>query len=142
MKPVFLLLFLLTSCATINLNGQSVEEKDLAILNSQPCSKEKVLQTIGSPTLVSQIDDNTWYYISRTVKTLPLSKPRLMSQKVVKVSFDKHGKLLEAAVQETQNDQKIKLDSDSSMTYGKKQTSIEHFKTNFGRFNKKREKKR
>ena len=142
MKPVFLLLFLLTSCATINLNGQSVEEKDLAILNSQTCNKEKVLQTIGSPTLVSQLDDNTWYYISRTLKTIPLSKPRLMSQKVVKVSFDKNGKLLEAAVQESQNDQKIMLDADSSITYGKNQTPIGHFVKNFGRFNKKREKKR
>lgn len=142
MNPVFLLLFLLTSCATINLNGQSVEEKDLAILNSQTCNKEKVLQTIGSPTLISQIDDNTWYYISRTVKTIPLSKPRLMSQKVVKVSFDKNGKLLEAAVQESQDNQKIMLDADSSMTYGKNQTSIGHFVKNFGRFNKKREKKR
>jgi outer membrane protein assembly factor BamE (lipoprotein component of BamABCDE complex) len=141
MKLHFLLIFLLISCATTHINGQYVDDKDVE--NISKCKdKTCVFSAMGSPTFVSVSEPNTWYYVSRTLKTIPLSKPRLHEQRIAKVVFDERNNLID--VQSKVDDLKDNVISEktTTFTHGKKETAIEHFVKNFGKFNKKREKKR
>ena len=141
MKLNFLLIFLLMSCATTHINGQYLDDKDVESV-SKCKNKHCVLEKIGSPTFISESEPNTWYYLSRKVKTIPLSKPKLYEQKTTKLVFDKQNALID--VQSLTDDFKgdVMSETTTTFTHGKKETAFEHFYKNFGKFNRKREKKR
>ncbi|WP_168464404.1 outer membrane protein assembly factor BamE [Wolbachia endosymbiont of Ctenocephalides felis wCfeT] len=55
--------------------------------------KETIVHTLGSPTLVSRFDDNTWYYISYKIKQANFLGKRKYSSKSLQISFDNAGKV-------------------------------------------------
>ncbi len=143
MKLIFLgILFILPSCSSTQITGQYVDDKELVELQNKDQDKQSVLKIFGSPTFVPDNDPKTWYYISRNLKVSPLSKPKLDQQKVVKLTFDSQNKLIDVELKTDLTDTKIHLDSSSTYTKGKQESSVQHFIKNFGRFNVKREKKR
>lgn len=55
-------------------------------------SKERVLKIMGSPTLVSELDDEeTWIYYSENVEHLLFFKPTIEERQVMVLSFDSNG---------------------------------------------------
>nr|WP_225247268.1 MULTISPECIES: outer membrane protein assembly factor BamE [Wolbachia] len=52
--------------------------------------KEKVVHTLGSPTLVSKFDDNVWYYISYKIKQANFLGKRKYSSKSLQISFNQN----------------------------------------------------
>jgi outer membrane protein assembly factor BamE (lipoprotein component of BamABCDE complex) len=142
MKLIFLpILFLLASCSTKHINGQYFSNAEIESLNSGSSNKKDVIATLGSPTFISEDEPNTWYYISRTVKNGPFIKPKLLEQKILKLSFDGKDKLSDVQVV-IDNQNRLNLDQNTTYTYGKNESGLQHFVKNFGRFNSKREKKR
>lgn len=141
MKPNFLLIFLLMSCATTHINGQYVDDKEVASIKK--CKdKACVTSIIGSPTFISEAEPNTWYYVSRAQKTTPLSKPKLYEQKITKVVFDRNDNLIDIDSKTDDFKSNVMSEKTTSFTHGKKETWYQHFVKNFGKFNRKREKKR
>lgn len=57
--------------------------------------KERVIHLLGSPTLVSEFNENTWYYISYRIKQVNFLGNRKYSSRSVQISFDKEGKVIE-----------------------------------------------
>ncbi|NUX01040.1 outer membrane protein assembly factor BamE [Wolbachia endosymbiont of Madathamugadia hiepei] len=86
---IFLVLLLLASCThTIHNHGApgiSVELWDRIKVGD---NKEKVVHTLGSPTLVSKFDENVWYYISYKIKQSNFLGKRKYSSKSLQISFD------------------------------------------------------
>ena len=139
---ILILTLLLSSCARTHLNGQYVDEKHLTELGQGVKTKTDVIRLIGSPTFIAQNNNDIWYYVSRSIKTNPLSKPYLYEQKIVQFTFNTDAKLVDVQTKVDHKNTNQKLEQEASFTHGKKESSLEHFKKNFGRFNSKREKKR
>ncbi|QKX02509.1 outer membrane protein assembly factor BamE [Wolbachia endosymbiont of Dirofilaria (Dirofilaria) immitis] len=57
--------------------------------------KEKVLHTLGAPTLISQFDENVWYYISYKIKQSNFLGRRKYSSKSLQILFDKGNKVID-----------------------------------------------
>jgi outer membrane protein assembly factor BamE (lipoprotein component of BamABCDE complex) len=143
MKPSFLvILFLLASCTTIQITGQYLDDRDLESLRLSQTNKQEVTQILGSPTFIAEQNSNTWYYVGRSLKTGPLSKPKLVQQKLVQLSFDSNHRLIDVKTKIDDDDKILSFDQESTFTHGKSGSALQHFIKNFGRFNSKREKKR
>jgi outer membrane protein assembly factor BamE (lipoprotein component of BamABCDE complex) len=139
---IFALIFLLSSCARTHINGQYVEDKHISQLQEGGKTQQDVLMMLGSPTFIAEEDSNIWYYVSRSVKITPLSKPNLNEQRIITITFDKEGKLIDIQIKVSNKNSDAHIESEASFTYGKSESGMQHFIKNFGRFNSKREKKR
>lgn len=51
-------------------------------------SRDQVMFVLGTPTTISTIDSETFYYITQQVEQLPAMPPRVIDQTVLAVTFD------------------------------------------------------
>ncbi|MDN5248037.1 MAG: outer membrane protein assembly factor BamE [Wolbachia endosymbiont of Tyrophagus putrescentiae] len=90
------LLFVIISCTHTVHNhgvpGVSVERWSKINIGDD---KEKVVHLLGSPTLVSQFDENVWYYTSYRIKQANFLGRRKYSSKSLQVSFDHEDKVVD-----------------------------------------------
>ncbi|WP_265015425.1 outer membrane protein assembly factor BamE [Wolbachia endosymbiont (group B) of Camptogramma bilineatum] len=52
--------------------------------------REKVVHTLGLPTLVSKFDENVWYYVSYKIKQANFLGKRKYSSKSLQISFNQN----------------------------------------------------
>jgi outer membrane protein assembly factor BamE (lipoprotein component of BamABCDE complex) len=52
-------------------------------------TKSTVLSRLGSPSVVSTFDPNTWFYISQVTQYESFYKPKIIRRDVVEVAFNK-----------------------------------------------------
>ncbi len=142
MKRIFLILFFLTSCVNVNLTGQYIHPSDLLKITIATSDQQEVQSILGSPTRISQINKNVWYYVSRKMKTSPLARPSLIEQKVVTITFDNAGKVIDIKSESSKANLYNAIDKSTTHTYGNKEQGHKHFMRNFGKFNTKPTKKR
>lgn len=90
----FALFLFLTNCThTIHHHGAPGISVELWNQIKIGDDKEKVVHTLGSPTLVSKFNENVWYYISYKIKQANFLGKRKYSSKSLQVSFDREGKV-------------------------------------------------
>ncbi|UWI83184.1 outer membrane protein assembly factor BamE [Wolbachia endosymbiont of Howardula sp.] len=53
--------------------------------------KAKILEVLGTPTLISQFDSNTWYYISYQIKQANFLGKKKYSSNSLRISFNQAG---------------------------------------------------
>lgn len=88
------LLLTLTSCAgTSQIHGSLIKPADVDKLRIGVHSKQQVMRLLGSPSTVSTLNQEKWYYITDITVTEPLKKPYLKERQVFVVSFNEEGKL-------------------------------------------------
>lgn len=87
------LLFLISCTHTIHDHGVPGIDVELWSQIKIGDDKEKVVHSLGSPTLISQFDDNIWYYVSYRIKQANFLGKRKYSSKSLKISFDHNGKV-------------------------------------------------
>ncbi|QKX03013.1 outer membrane protein assembly factor BamE [Wolbachia endosymbiont of Litomosoides sigmodontis] len=90
----FILLLFLVSCHTIYNHGVPDVNIELHSKIKVGDDKEKVIHTLGSPTLISKFDENVWYYISYKVKQINFLGKRKYSSKSLQISFDYGDKVI------------------------------------------------
>jgi outer membrane protein assembly factor BamE (lipoprotein component of BamABCDE complex) len=70
-------------------SGYMMDEKSLGELKTG-LPAEKVLAVMGTPSTVSTVGNQTWYYISQTkTQRFKFMDPTIVDQRVLVVSFDK-----------------------------------------------------
>jgi outer membrane protein assembly factor BamE (lipoprotein component of BamABCDE complex) len=80
--------------ANINLNPRTVQVRGYVLqdgaLEQVPVgsTKDQVQFVLGTPTTVSQFENETFYYITDTVERLPGMTPRIIDRRVIAISFD------------------------------------------------------
>ncbi|QMV45683.1 outer membrane protein assembly factor BamE [Wolbachia pipientis] len=89
----FILLFTVSCTHTIHNHGAPGISVELWSKIEAGDDKEKVVHTLGSPTLVSKFDDNVWYYVSYKIKQANFLGKRKYSSKSLQISFDQNGKV-------------------------------------------------
>ncbi|NSM56789.1 outer membrane protein assembly factor BamE [Wolbachia endosymbiont of Atemnus politus] len=89
----FFLLFLINCAYTTYDHGAPGVSIELWSKIKVGDDKEKVVHTLGSPTLISKFDENVWYYISYKIKQSNFLGKRKYSSKSLQISFDQDDKV-------------------------------------------------
>lgn len=99
-------------------------------------TKDKVVQTIGSPSTIGTFSDKRWYYISRKTEKFGFFDPKTVDQQVVEVLFDEKDKVQEIKKLNLDDAYDVDLVGRSTPTAGKSMTFMDQLLGNIGRFNK------
>ena len=134
------LICLLAGCQSVSNRGEFVENEKIAALEKAHVDKEKVLEVLGEPTIVSDYAPYSWYYISRKAQDKVFGKPKVISQRIVKISFE-NDRVSKVSVDDKLPTQ-VQISKDHTPTKGTEQSVVQTFVKNFGRFNKSGHKKR
>ncbi len=80
----------LTSCLSrVDKHGYMFDLSDHHLLQSGITTKERVLNIMGSPTVVADLnDDEIWIYYAEDVKRLLFFKPDVVARNVISIKFD------------------------------------------------------
>jgi outer membrane protein assembly factor BamE (lipoprotein component of BamABCDE complex) len=80
---------ILASCTPIVANrGNMLEEERIDQVKKSASSKNDVFEALGSPSIVSTFDDNTWYYVGQRTERVGVFLPSVTDRKVIAVQFD------------------------------------------------------
>lgn len=91
---LFFMIFLLSSCTPKIVNhGYNFDEIQLDKIKVNHDNKYKVMEIMGSPSLVSDFSIEkkgwvSWYYYHKKVSRFSAYDPKLLDQKIIKIDFD------------------------------------------------------
>ncbi|CEO16524.1 SmpA / OmlA family protein [Rickettsia monacensis] len=128
--------FSLSGCKTIENRGQSIDDSALVKLESKKLNKAEVVELIGTPTMVPEYSQNTWYYVERVMSQRAWLNPKIEKQKIVKITFDANNFMQEVVVIDDSHRQDIETVREYTRTYGTELNGLQKFVKNLGRFNK------
>ncbi|MCC8462746.1 MAG: outer membrane protein assembly factor BamE [Rickettsia endosymbiont of Ecitomorpha arachnoides] len=128
--------FSLSGCKTIENRGQSIDDSALVKLESKKLNKTEVVELIGTPTMVPEYSQNTWYYVERVMSQRAWLNPKIEKQKIVKITFDANNFMQEVVVIDDSHRQDIETVREYTRTYGTELNGLQKFVKNLGRFNK------
>ncbi len=97
--------------------------------------KAIVKRELGSPSSVSTYGDETWYYISTEKESVAFLKPKIKSQKVVAIQFNKDDTISKIEQYNENDAHDIKISKDETKTEGHEQGVLGQILGNVGRFN-------
>ncbi len=86
---IIILAFVTSSCISrVDKHGFMFEFSDHELLQEGVTTKERVLKMMGSPTLVSEFDDQeSWIYFSEDIKNFLFFKPKVVQRKILLLRF-------------------------------------------------------
>ena len=135
-KLMLIILFTsITSCKSIDVRGQFVNDAQVDEINMQKPNRAKLEEMIGTPTYVPEYSNNTWYYIQRSMTRQAWFEPKVIKQRIVKITLEKD-KVSGAQILDDLQNEDIATHSTFTETHGTKQGGLEKFVANIGRFNK------
>ena len=127
--PYILLLLFLNSCSPIiKTHGYTIENtSDFSsfiseIASNKKVSKEKIVNDLGSPSIIIDDVDNTWIYLLSSTRERSFSDSELQAQFIIKLVFDSNDYLKNHEILTSENFKKIEFVRDEtkgpSDTYG------------------------
>jgi outer membrane protein assembly factor BamE (lipoprotein component of BamABCDE complex) len=126
MRKLIILISILTidSCSQIEKRGYAFDLSDYQLVKEGLTSQELLIQNMGSPTLVSEIDNKEeWIYFSEDVRKLLFFKPKILNRKIMVVNFDKGG-----AISKIDN---YDLANENSINFANNYTTVKSNKKGF-----------
>ncbi len=107
----------LNACASsFEKHGYMFDLSDHEMLQEGVTSKEKLLKIMGSPTLISDLDDDeAWIYYAEDVNKFLFFRPKIIERNLLVVRFDKIGTVRELKKIDLTHEEK-KLDFISQYT--------------------------
>ena len=128
-----LILFLLNSCISQKLvHGNLPEAKLVSILKIGIDSKKTTTQILGEPTFKGVLGDNSFYYVGTVNSKLAFFNPRLDSQFVLELNFDKNNKLKKLYLYDEKESIDVSMSSLETVHSGKKLTFLQQIFGNIG----------
>jgi outer membrane protein assembly factor BamE (lipoprotein component of BamABCDE complex) len=121
--------------------GNMLDEERIAQVKPGTSSKNDVFEALGSPTIVSTFDDNTWYYVGERTEREAFFAPELVAHKVIEIKFDDTDHV--RAVDRIGLDQTTEVTpfSETTPAAGREITFMEQLLGNIGRPSSKKKKK-
>ncbi|AGJ02974.1 outer membrane protein assembly factor BamE [Rickettsia prowazekii] len=130
-----LVFFTLNSCKTIENRGTSIDDAELIKLESKKLNKMEVVELIGTPTMVPEYSQNTWYYVERVMSQRAWLNPKIQKQKIIKITFDSNNLMKELIVIDDSHKEDIETVREYTKTHGTELNGLQKFVKNLGRFN-------
>ena len=131
---VFFLLSLF-GCQSIDIRGQFVSDSAIEQINIKKPNQKELVNMIGTPTYTPDYSEDTWYYIQRSLSRKAWLTPKVLHQRIVKITFRTNQKVSKAVLLKDTHDESIIANSACTNTYGTEQNAIQKFVKNIGRFN-------
>lgn len=141
LKPYFagiisvFFLLIITGCQSIDVRGQFVSDSAIEQINIKKPNKEELINMIGTPTYVPDYSAGTWYYIQRSLARRAWFDPKVVKQRIVKITFATNKRVAEAVLLKDSQNEAIVANSAFTKTHGTEQSGIQKFVKNIGRFN-------
>lgn len=133
---LLVILLFLAGCQSIDVRGQFVSDSSIEEINAKKPDQDGVIELIGTPTYVPEYSPNHWYYIQRSLTKRAWFDPKVVEQRILKITFTDKGKFVEAVLLSDIHDENIVTDSNYTKTLGTEQSGVQKFVKNIGRFNK------
>ncbi|AFE54597.1 outer membrane protein assembly factor BamE [Rickettsia typhi] len=127
--------FALNSCKTIENRGASIDDTELVKLESKKLNKMEIIELIGTPTMVPEYSQNTWYYVERVMSQRAWLNPKIQKQKIIKITFDSNNLMKELIVIDDSHREDIEIVREYTKTHGTELNGLQKFVQNLGRFN-------
>jgi outer membrane protein assembly factor BamE (lipoprotein component of BamABCDE complex) len=125
----------ISACTPTTANrGHIIEQEDISDIVAGRDTQRTVIKKIGSPSTVSTLDANIWYYIGLTTEKRGILDPKQTDKKIVRVEFDDEGKVSQIA-EITQDSIDVPISKEKTKTGGNKVTLAQQFFGNLGKFN-------
>ena len=139
LKPVYkflfvpLILFLLNSCVSQKLVHGNLPEADLvSILKVGIDNKKTTTKILGEPTFKGVLGDNSFYYVGMVNSKLAFLDPKLDSQFILELNFDKNNKLKKLYLYDEEESIDVSMSSLETIHSGKKLTFLQQIFGNIG----------
>ncbi|MFQ3595501.1 MAG: outer membrane protein assembly factor BamE [Sphingomonadaceae bacterium] len=124
-----------TACTRIPNNmGYIVDEELIAEVQPGVDNRESVARALGRPTMVTQWDDDTWYYVSRLTGQRAFLNPVPTAQTILIVRFDEKGVVSSVERRGLERVADIKPNSDKTATLGRDRSLLDDIFGNIGAF--------
>jgi len=81
-------------------------------------TKQEVEYILGSPSMVSSLNDNEWLYMSSTVRKVAFLEPKILERDILTIHFDKKGKVSKISKLDEENGQNITIDEEETSSEG------------------------
>jgi len=131
------LMGLVSGCtSTIDIRGNVPPPERLAEVKPGKMTKNDVMALLGTPSNTSTFGDDTWYYISSTFESWAFEKPTEIERQVVKLDFDRTGRVTDIQTLGLKDGKEIDLITRETPSPGRDLTILEQLLGNVGRFGK------
>jgi outer membrane protein assembly factor BamE (lipoprotein component of BamABCDE complex) len=90
-----LLFFAIFACSfRVEKSGYMFDNNDIDFIKKGVTSKTTLLKSLGTPTIVSQIDDKElWIYYSENTKHILFFKPTIIDRDILLLKFDEESRV-------------------------------------------------
>ncbi len=130
---LLLILFSLNSCVSQKLvHGNLPDAQLVSMLKVGIDSKKTTTKILGEPTFRGVLGDNSFYYVGTVNSKLAFLDPKLDSQFVLEINFDKNNKLKKLYLYNEDESIKVSMSSLETKHSGKKLTFLQQIFGNIG----------
>lgn len=124
-----------SACApVIHNHGYVFEDEKLALLSRGATSADQVKQILGTPTTISVIKTQSYFYIYSRFETFTYKKPEEVDRKVLAIYFDEENKIKDYAHYGLDKGNIVAFVERETPTSGKELTFLQQIFGNIGRF--------
>ena len=128
-----LMLFSLNSCVSQKLvHGNLPDAELISILKVGIDSKKSTTQILGEPTFRGVLGDNSFYYVGTVNSKLAFLDPKLDTQFILEINFDKNNKLKKLFLYDEDESINVSMSSLETKHSGKKLTFLQQIFGNIG----------
>ncbi len=128
-----LIFFSLTSCVSQKLvHGNLPDAQLVSILKVGIDSKKTTSEILGEPTFTGVLGDNSFYYVGTLNSKLAFLNPKLDSQFVLELNFDKNNKLKKLYLYDENESIDVSMSPLETAHSGKKLTFLQQIFGNIG----------
>ena len=85
----FLLIFLYNCQPRITNHGNFFNKENINYIKKSKLNKAEIIEIFGTPSTTSTFSNNVWYYMSQVQSARAYFKVKNISNKVLKITFDK-----------------------------------------------------
>ena len=124
-----------TNCTPrIDVRGNLPDSDLIADIELGHINKRQVKALIGSPSSISPLSADTWYYVSERTETTAFFEPEIKERKILVIQFDKKDVAQDVKILGLEDAQKIEMVDRVTPTAGKELTILKQIFGNIGRF--------
>ena len=128
-----LMLFSLNSCVSQKLvHGNLPDAQLVSILKVGIDSKKSTTEILGEPTFRGVLGDNSFYYVGTVNSKLAFLDPKLDTQFILELNFDKNNKLKKLYLYDENESKDVSMSSLETKHSGKKLTFLQQIFGNIG----------
>ena len=110
-------LVLLNNCQPrISKHGNFFNADNIKYIKKTKLNKSEVLEIFGTPTITSTFSNNVWYYISQVQSEKAYFEVKNISNKVLKITFDKNKRVKKYSILTEKDSFNISVSDDMTIS--------------------------